>query len=165
MDDKVPSDGLVLYIWPGLWDLPSFEPLCLAAVLYLQLAIPNKFRVVETANPDTSPSGTCPPCLLHLILTDLLGQLPYLVHNQHIVTSLSSILKYVSDLRHADHSIFPHANLDLHLTPTQKSQRTAWFAHTESKLGDLVVKSIPLHHNVRRTEQLVGFQFVCRPMA
>ena len=57
MDDKVPSHGLVLYIWPGQWDLPSFEPLCLAAVLYLQLAIPNKFRVVETANPDSSPTG------------------------------------------------------------------------------------------------------------
>jgi len=57
MNDKVPSHGLVLYIWPGQWDLPSSEPLCLAAVLYLQLAIPNKFRLVETANPDSSPSG------------------------------------------------------------------------------------------------------------
>ena len=57
MEDNVLSDRLVLYIWPGQWDLQSFEPLCLAAVLFLQLAIPNKFTVVETANPDSSPSG------------------------------------------------------------------------------------------------------------
>ena len=33
------------------------EPASLAAVLYLQLSIPGRFRVVESTNPDLSPSG------------------------------------------------------------------------------------------------------------
>lgn len=33
------------------------DPACLTAVLYLQLAIPHRFSVVEGANPDESPSG------------------------------------------------------------------------------------------------------------
>ncbi len=69
------------------------------------------------------------------------GQLPYLVHDQHVVSSLPSIIKYVSDLRSAENFQYPNANLDLNLTVIQRSQRTAWFAHTESQLGNLLVKS------------------------
>ena len=29
--------SLVLYVWPGRWNLPSIDPQCLAAVLHLQL--------------------------------------------------------------------------------------------------------------------------------
>lgn len=72
------------------------------------------------------------------------GQLPYLVHGQHVVSTLPSIIKYVSDLRNAEHSQYPHANLDLHLTAVQRSQRTAWFARVESQLGNLLVKSLSL---------------------
>jgi len=61
MADILPTGGLVLHIWPGQWDLPSFDPPCLAAVLYLQLAIPGKFRIVENSNPDSSPSGVYYP--------------------------------------------------------------------------------------------------------
>ena len=46
-----------LHIWPAKWDLPSMEPASLAAVLYLQLSIPGRFRVVESTDPDLSPSG------------------------------------------------------------------------------------------------------------
>lgn len=52
---KYPS--IILYIWPGQWELPSFDPLCLAAVLYLQLAIPGQFGVIECSNPDAPPTG------------------------------------------------------------------------------------------------------------
>ncbi len=68
-----------------------------------------------------------------------LGQLPYLVHDQHVVSSLPSIIKYVSDLRNAEYAKYPNANLDLHLSSTQKSQRSAWFSHAQNKFGDLVV--------------------------
>lgn len=47
----------VLHIYPAQWDLPSLDPACLTAVLYLQLAIPHRFSVVECSNPDESPSG------------------------------------------------------------------------------------------------------------
>lgn len=59
MSDSLPAEGLVLHIWPGQWGLPSFDPICLATVLYLQLAIPGKFCVAETSNPDSSPTGVC----------------------------------------------------------------------------------------------------------
>jgi len=57
MSEDLLSKGIILHIWPGKWGLPSFEPLCLAAVLYFQLAIPGKFSIVETINTDSSPSG------------------------------------------------------------------------------------------------------------
>ena len=53
----LPSSGIVLHVWPGQWALPSFDPQCLAALLYLQLAIPGQFRVAECSNPDLSPTG------------------------------------------------------------------------------------------------------------
>ncbi|TFY82366.1 hypothetical protein EWM64_g1644 [Hericium alpestre] len=105
-----------LHIWPAKWDLPSMEPACLAAVLYLQLSIPGRFAVVETANPDSSPSG----------------QLPYLTHLHHALAPFSSILKYVNGLTQAS---LPHENsntehmfsadLDTLLSTSERAQRTA----------------------------------------
>jgi hypothetical protein len=51
------TSKIILYIWPGSWDLLSVDPSCLAAVLYLQYTIPGKFTVVESANPDVAPNG------------------------------------------------------------------------------------------------------------
>ena len=56
-DCTLPSSGVVLHVWPGQWSLPSFDPQCLAAVLYLQLAIPGQFRIAECSYPDLSPTG------------------------------------------------------------------------------------------------------------
>ena len=56
-DCTFPSSGIVLYVWPGQWALPSFDPQCLAALLYLQLAIPGQFSVAECSHPDLSPTG------------------------------------------------------------------------------------------------------------
>ena len=52
------AGNVVLHIWPGDFGLPSIEPTCLAAVLYLQLVIPGKFTVEESTTPDYSPNGT-----------------------------------------------------------------------------------------------------------
>ena len=52
-----PNPELVLYIWPGRWNLFSIDVQCLAAVIHLQIAIPGKFAIVECADPDLSPSG------------------------------------------------------------------------------------------------------------
>lgn len=49
--------AFVLHVSPGKWDLPSIDPSCLAAIIFLQLAIPGKFSILECSNPDTSPSG------------------------------------------------------------------------------------------------------------
>ncbi|KAF5330473.1 hypothetical protein D9619_005913 [Psilocybe cf. subviscida] len=126
MSTTASSSLPALHIWPGQWGLSSFDPLCLAAVLHLQIAIPGKFTVTETSNPDSSPTG----------------QLPFLVHGQHTVTSFPSIIKYVAGLRNAEYNTYPEADLDVHLTPRERSQRTAWFANAESHLGDLVYHSL-----------------------
>ena len=47
----------VLHIWPKTEQNLSLDPTCVAALLYLQLAIPNQFELDYTANPDLSPSG------------------------------------------------------------------------------------------------------------
>ncbi|KAJ7271986.1 hypothetical protein B0H12DRAFT_1092334 [Mycena haematopus] len=106
----------VLHIWPGEWGLPSIHLPSLVAALHLQLTIPGKFTISHCTNPDLSPSGA----------------LPFLsTHDQQIVTSLPSIIKYTSNLA-AD------ANLDAGFTPFEASQKTAWCSHAEAKLGDLV---------------------------
>lgn len=60
MSERDPEE-LVLTIWPSAWDLPSFNPECLACILLLQLTLPDKFRVEESCNPDESPSGVSVP--------------------------------------------------------------------------------------------------------
>jgi sorting and assembly machinery component 37 len=126
---------LVLHVWPGRWGLPSIDASCLEAIIYLQLALPGHYSIVETADPDQSPSG----------------QLPFLTHGQIIVSPSPSIISYVSSLNHAllkpsdfqdEYEIDPSMvtpNLDAGLSALQLSQRTAWRAYFEAQLGDLVV--------------------------
>lgn len=139
MNDILPAPGIVLHIWPGRWDLPSFDPLCLATVLYLQVTIPGKFRLIECSNSDSSPTGVLDHCLLpyykKFTLHRTLGQLPFLLHEQVSVSSFTSIVKYISRIKDAD--------LDQDLSPRERAQRTAWYAHVESHLGDLVVCHSP----------------------
>lgn len=126
---------LVLHVWPGRWDLPTIDASCLEAILFLQFAFPGLYSLVETADPDQSPSG----------------QLPFLTHGQIVVSPLSSVISYLSSLNYAllkpsdyqdEYEIDPstvHPNLDAGLTPLQLSQSTAWRAYFEAQLGDLVV--------------------------
>ncbi|KDQ60995.1 hypothetical protein JAAARDRAFT_173425 [Jaapia argillacea MUCL 33604] len=124
----------VLHVWPGNWDLPSIEPSCLVAILYLQAAIPGKFALSTCTDPDLSPSG----------------QLPYLTHELQVVSPLSSIIKYVSGIRPASlvgegeapaggtpaRAVIP--DLDRQLGLVDKSKSIAWCAHVESHFGDLL---------------------------
>src|SRR5882762_11513992 len=59
MSQLTDPSQLVLHIWPGKWNLPSIDPSCLAAVLYLQLAIPGQFHISECTNPDLFHNGQC----------------------------------------------------------------------------------------------------------
>jgi sorting and assembly machinery component 37 len=141
-DCTLPSSGIVLHVWPGQWDLPSFDPQCLAALLYLQLAIPGQFRVAECSYPDLSPTGRSFRFFYYYLKTNhgQLGQLPFLTHEQHVVAPCTSIIKYISGLSNSEHAVYPNANLDAHLTPSEISKRTAWFSHASSHLSDLVVR-------------------------
>lgn len=58
-----------LHVWPGKWDLPTIDAQCLAAVLYLQLAVPGRFEIVECANPDLSPLGLFSRHIAHRLAT------------------------------------------------------------------------------------------------
>ncbi|KAF8212024.1 hypothetical protein K438DRAFT_1957811 [Mycena galopus ATCC 62051] len=121
----------VLHIWPGEWGLLSLHLPSLVAALHLQLTIPGKFSISHCTNPDLSPSGT----------------LPFLTHDRQIVTSLSSIVKYISGLG-------DDANLDAGLTAFETSQKTAWCSHVEAKLGDLA--SYMLYSLPTNWEKLIG---------
>ena len=57
-DAKTTATNVVLHVWPGAFGLASIEPTCLAAVLYLQIAIPDRFTLEESTTPDYSPNGT-----------------------------------------------------------------------------------------------------------
>ncbi|KAF8892459.1 outer mitochondrial membrane transport complex protein-domain-containing protein [Infundibulicybe gibba] len=121
-----PSSGFNLYVWPGRWELPSIDPNCLAAVLYLQLAIPGKFSIVECANPDLSPSG----------------QLPFLVHEQQSISTLGPIIKFIAGLKKGGSENTPITTSDAFLSPRERAQKFAWCAHVESHFGDLVYHAL-----------------------
>lgn len=65
------------------------------------------------------------------------GQLPFLTHLHHTISSLPSIFKYVSAQHLFDTTRSP--NLDAVLSTSEKAQQVAWCAHVESNLGNLVV--------------------------
>ncbi|KAI0263365.1 hypothetical protein BC834DRAFT_971359 [Gloeopeniophorella convolvens] len=139
---------LTLHIWPGAWGLPSREPASLAAALYLQLALPGRFALQACADPDASPTG----------------QLPYLTHGHHAVGGFASVARYVAGLAPAsvprvaredgttdndDDDPFS-ADVDVMLSAQERAQRTAWLAHAERALGDLVAHvffSLPANYD------------------
>lgn len=147
----------VLHVYPGKWDLPSIDPASLAAVLYLQLAIPHRFSVIECANPDESPSGGYDTSFLLIDVLEpsahyihCIGQFPYLTHGSHLAAPLSSIIKYVSGLSPSSLPVQDESgaeqifstNLDALLSRVECAQRTAWCAHILTTLGDLVVRPL-----------------------
>ncbi|KAI0035533.1 hypothetical protein K488DRAFT_76569 [Vararia minispora EC-137] len=119
-----------LYIWPELWDLPSWDAESLSTLLHLQLAIPGRFGVVHSTNPDKSPNG----------------QLPYLTHGLHTVVSYTSIVQYISGLNtSALPSVGPSPepdafsmDLDTMLGPSERASCVAWSAHMQNIIGDLL---------------------------
>ncbi|KAL5532569.1 hypothetical protein ACEPAF_4343 [Sanghuangporus sanghuang] len=132
---------LVLHVWPGRWDLPTFTPPCLASILYLQLALPGKFIVEECTNPDISPDG----------------QLPYLSHGLATIASFLSIVKYVESLQSRGGTSEDDEETDKEngaadtipaVNPVKRAQETAWMALVSAQLGDLVACSLfTLRHN------------------
>lgn len=104
----------VLRIWSGSDDTLSSDPDCLAALLYLQLAIPRRFTVTRCANQET---------------------LPALVHNGKTVHGLSSIIHRVSG-----HEF--DADIDKSLDAMDRAKTVAWCAYVKSSVADLTVCSI-----------------------
>jgi len=121
--------ALKLYSWPHLWNLPSFDADCLAVILYLQLAFPTNYSIVECTDPDISPSGT----------------LPLLVHNSTRISGVSSIFVYLSSLdRKSDewaHGTTALPNLDETLNNEQRAKSVAWKAYINTHVSNLVVRS------------------------
>ncbi|KIK98722.1 hypothetical protein PAXRUDRAFT_823574 [Paxillus rubicundulus Ve08.2h10] len=111
----------ILHTWPSKWNLKSLDPTCLAAVMYLQLTIPGKFRVAESTNPDESSNG----------------QLPFMTHEHLVFSSLPAIISFVTSLSKSSRTSGA-TDIDASLTTFQKAQRTAWYAHIEANIGDLV---------------------------
>lgn len=138
------SSKMILYIWPGSWNLPSIDPSCIAAVLYLQYTIPGKFTIVESGNPDVAPTGEY---LLNIQVYFLFtsefktGHLPFLTHEEQIIPTFALIAKYVTGLK--DVCV---TNIGSSLNNTENSQKIAWCAHVESNMGDLVVNIIHTQH-------------------
>jgi hypothetical protein len=68
-----------LHVWPAAFNLPSIDPSCLAAVLYLQLVIPGRYLLFESTTPDNSPSGgSVPPLFDLLLLTGIERTIPHI---------------------------------------------------------------------------------------
>ncbi|KAF8136772.1 hypothetical protein EV363DRAFT_1429122 [Boletus edulis] len=111
----------VLHIWPSKWNLQSLDPTCLAAVMYLQLTIPGKFKVAPCTNPDKSPNG----------------QLPFLTHGHIAVSTFPSIVAFVTSLAKTS-GASGAIDLDAPLTSSQKAEKVALYAHVESCISDLV---------------------------
>ncbi|KAL4067917.1 hypothetical protein V8B97DRAFT_1939788 [Scleroderma yunnanense] len=114
------DDPYILHVWPSKWELPSLDPACLAAIMYLQLSMPGKFQVAACSDPDMSPNG----------------HLPFLTHGHLAVASLPAIISLVVSLSKSRTSGV--SDIDASLSRSQTAQRTAWWSHIESNLGDIV---------------------------
>jgi hypothetical protein len=75
-----------------------------------------------------------PSCARSSLNWGCAGTLPYLTHGHRAVPGLSAIVKYV-----AGSGLGANADLDGHLSKSEKARNTAWAAHVESQLGALVV--------------------------
>ncbi|GJJ12665.1 hypothetical protein Clacol_006909 [Clathrus columnatus] len=127
---------LVLYVWPGRWNLPSIDTGCIETILFLQLTCPGRYSIVETTDLDASPNG----------------YLPYLVHRQVIVASAPSIISYIKSLsvelltlsdEDEEESLPPiNTSIDDSLSILDRSKKLAWRAYIEGQLGNLVAHSL-----------------------
>ncbi|KAF8343898.1 uncharacterized protein EI90DRAFT_3284450 [Cantharellus anzutake] len=130
---------LFIHIWPGKWNLSSIDVACLSVVLYLQLALPGRFRIVEETSPELSPSG----------------QLPFISHLGQSVSPLPSLYAYLASLdlstldSEEDEETLPppRTSLDNHLSSAEKAQSLAWRVYIESRMGDLVAHSMYSSHS------------------
>ncbi|KAH7889393.1 hypothetical protein F5I97DRAFT_1843991 [Phlebopus sp. FC_14] len=111
----------ILHVWPAEWKLPSHDPECLAAIMYLQLALPGKFQVAECTNPDLSSNG----------------KLPFLTHGYLVFSSLPAIISFVTSLSRSSQTSGA-SDIDASLSVSQRSKRTAWYSHIEANMGDLL---------------------------
>ncbi|KAF7323115.1 Tom37 domain-containing protein [Mycena chlorophos] len=109
----------VLHVWPGAFNLPSIDPHCLATLLCLAHTFPNQFKLAHCTNSDLSPSGS----------------LPFLTHNEHVVASFQHIVRYMEGLH-------PGNLVDAGLSTVEDAQRTAWAAHAEAQLGNLLAYTV-----------------------
>ncbi|KAF8609984.1 hypothetical protein BDV93DRAFT_482949 [Ceratobasidium sp. AG-I] len=123
------SPTLFLHVWPSQWNIPSFDPQCSAALMYMQLAFPGRYAIIECSDPDQSPSG----------------QLPFLTHENIEVSPLPSIISYLESLARAE-SLSVNASIDAKLKSSQAQRDIAWKAYITSQLGDLLAHQLYVEH-------------------
>ncbi|CAE6414340.1 unnamed protein product [Rhizoctonia solani] len=123
------SAELVLHIWPSQWELPSIDPQCIAAILYMQLTFRGRYSVVECSDPDQSPSG----------------QLPFLTHEHTEVSPLPSIISYLDSLARTEAQA-ADVTLDASLKLSAAQRAVAWKAYITSELGDILAYQLFVEH-------------------
>ncbi|CAE6449084.1 unnamed protein product [Rhizoctonia solani] len=123
------SAELALHIWPSQWGLPSLDPQCTVAVLYLQLTFPGRYSIVECSDPDQSPSG----------------QLPFLTHEHNEVSPLPSIISYLESLARTEAQM-ADVTLDANLKLSEAPQAVAWKSYITSELGDILAYQLFVEH-------------------
>ncbi|KAJ1309783.1 hypothetical protein OPQ81_006548 [Rhizoctonia solani] len=133
------SAELILHVWPSQWDLPSIDPQCIAAILYMQLTFPGRYSIVECSDPDQSPSG----------------QLPFLAHEHTEVSPLPAIISYLESLARAEAQI-ADVTLDAHLKLSQAQRAVAWKAYITSELGDILAHQLFVEHYWTFTHRLLA---------
>lgn len=122
------------------------------------VAFPGRWMLVESNDPDASPNGAslpgCPGSRSTAEVNLHPGQLPFLEHGPHTISSLSGILAYLSKLSFDDVSSQPTAtvtsptglrpkstDLDEGLSEGRRAESVAWKAIVESELADLTART------------------------
>lgn len=120
---------LILHVWPSQWDLPSLDPQCIAAILYMQLRFPGRYSIVECSDPDQSPSG----------------QLPFLTHEHNEISPLPSIMSYLESLARSEAQT-AEISIDAGVGISDAQRAVAWKAYITSQLGDLLAHQLFVEH-------------------
>lgn len=146
-----------LYIWPHHWELPSLDADCLSCVFYLQIYFAGQYCLVESTDPDVSPSGSLPFLEVHENVES--GEKhPRGLEHEHAsspstssnspktIATARSILNYLETIKRERSQ---RGNSD-HQDHIGEAQRTAWSALVNSKLRDLFVSNPFIHYTVKK---------------
>ncbi|KAI9202560.1 uncharacterized protein BJ171DRAFT_177122 [Polychytrium aggregatum] len=116
-ESSSPPDVMTLYSWPSAFNLPSLDPFCLSLITYLTLCARGSphWQIQPSSTPQLSPNGA----------------FPMLLAGAEPIAGTSNILAFLKKRDGAD--------LDTHLTESQRAQATALICLIEENLNNALL--------------------------
>ncbi|KAH8600979.1 Tom37 C-terminal domain-containing protein [Bisporella sp. PMI_857] len=94
---------LQLHVWGPAFSLPSLDPQCLAAIAYLQQAVPRgEWELIASSNPALSPTSTALSSSFLGSDADFIDELPALRNGEIWIGGFRNIARYIAEYSAGD---------------------------------------------------------------